>query len=574
MSFLTHMKHLSIALLASAVAFSLASCGGEKANDKTASSADKKEKRQEVITLQVYDALANYSGEQVGWFGKIMLDKFNVKLNIIPETGNTLTTRMESKNLGDLVIWGSDGDEYLNAVKAGLLFDWEEEDLVKEYGAYINENMKNAMYKNRMVSGQNKVFGIANDISSSSKERSSFMYTWDLRFDLYKQLGCPEIRNYNDLFDVLKQMKEICPKDDNGKDTYALSLFPDWDGNMVMFVKSLGTAYRGWDEFGFSFYNPEDGTYHNCFEENGPYLESLQFLNRLYREGLLDPDSQTQHFDSMAEDYKNGTAFLQIFNFMGSMLYNSDEHLAEGKGMFSVCPTEATPIVYGQSVYGANRIWSIGANTEYPELCMEIINWLCTPEGTLTLQYGPKGVTWDYDANGKTYFTDLGKKCISSKKTLMPAEYGGTFEDGEFKMNNTTWALDAPNPDSNGEKYNKDSWESNKKAANSAIEQSWRDWAKADSSDEYMGNHKYVLAPVSTYSPTEQIDELKAKWNQVATCIKTGTWRAMYAKNDTEFKNLVESMIKEAKSYGFDECNEYQTVEALSRKNAENLLNF
>ena len=175
--------------------------------------------------------------------------------------------------------------------------------------------MKNAMYKNRMVSGQNKVFGIANEISPSSKERSSFMYTWDLRFDLYKQLGYPEIKNYDDLFNVLKQMKDICPKDDNGKDTYALSLFPDWDGSMVMFVKSLGTAYRGWDEFGFGYYNPEDGTYHNCLEENGPYLESLKFLNRLYREGLLDPDSQTQHFDSMAEDYKNGTAFFQIFNF-------------------------------------------------------------------------------------------------------------------------------------------------------------------------------------------------------------------------------------------------------------------
>ena len=36
------------------------------------------------VTLDVYDQLANYSGEQTGCFGKIMLDKFNVKLNIIP----------------------------------------------------------------------------------------------------------------------------------------------------------------------------------------------------------------------------------------------------------------------------------------------------------------------------------------------------------------------------------------------------------------------------------------------------------------------------------------------------------
>ena len=125
------MKHCLSVVLASAIALSLFSCGGEKTTK--ASSAEKKTstEKKEVITLQVYDQLANYSGEQVGWFGKILLDKFNVKLNIIPETGNTLTTRMESKNLGDIVIWGADSNDYLNAVRSGLLFDWEEEDLVK-----------------------------------------------------------------------------------------------------------------------------------------------------------------------------------------------------------------------------------------------------------------------------------------------------------------------------------------------------------------------------------------------------------------------------------------------------------
>ena len=37
----------------------------------------------ETVTLNVFDQLANYSGEQIGWFGQVMLEKFNVKLNII-----------------------------------------------------------------------------------------------------------------------------------------------------------------------------------------------------------------------------------------------------------------------------------------------------------------------------------------------------------------------------------------------------------------------------------------------------------------------------------------------------------
>lgn len=57
--------------------------------------------------------------------------------------------------------------------------------------------------------------------------RGDIMYTWDVRWDLYKELGYPEIKNLDDMVEVLAQMKEICPKDDNGKTTYGVSLFND-----------------------------------------------------------------------------------------------------------------------------------------------------------------------------------------------------------------------------------------------------------------------------------------------------------------------------------------------------------
>ena len=88
----------------------------------------------ETVTLNVFDQLANYSGEQIGWFGQVMLEKFNVKLNIIPDSDGTYETRMESGDLGDLVIWGNDGDEYLQAVDKGMLFDWNEDDILSDYG--------------------------------------------------------------------------------------------------------------------------------------------------------------------------------------------------------------------------------------------------------------------------------------------------------------------------------------------------------------------------------------------------------------------------------------------------------
>ena len=412
----------------------------------------------ETVTLNVFDQLANYSGEQIGWFGQVMLEKFNVKLNIIPDSDGTYETRMESGDLGDLVIWGNDGDEYLQAVDKGMLFDWNEDDILADYGPYIAEHMQPALEKNTQISG-GTTYGIGFDIATDANQRQDIMYEWDLRWDLYKELGYPEIKNLDDMVDVLAQMKELCPTDDNGKTTYGVSLFADWDGDMVMFVKSTASAYFGYDEFGIGLYDSDKQEYHPCLEENGPYLTALKFYNTLYQKGLLDPDSQTQGYDGMVEDYQNGTAFLNVFNFLGSSLYNSEAHTSEGKMMAPCPPSEAEPIAYGQNIYGGNRPWTIGANTEYPALCMAIINWLATPEGRMTLEYGPKDVCWYYDEDGNTCFTDLGKTAKLDGKTEMSDGYSGTFEDGNFKINNTTWALDTTNLDSKvGETYNYKRW--------------------------------------------------------------------------------------------------------------------
>ena len=528
-------------------------------------------KPKETITLDVYSQLANYSGLQTGWFADLMLEKFNVKLNIIPETGGAYQTRMESGNLGDIVVWGNDGDQYQKAVNAGLLLDWEEDDLLAKHGSYINENMKLALQKNKMIaSPDKKIHGFGHAVSTSASDVQQFFYTWDLRFDLYEQIGKPAIKNLDDMVDVLAKMKEICPKDDNGNTTYGISMFNDWDGDMVMFVKALATAYYGYDEFYVGLYDPATGTFHGAVEENGPYLECLKFYNKLFQKGLLDPDSLTQKYNGMSEDYQHGTAFFNIFNWMASQTYNSETHTSAGKAMYPVCPEEASPIVYGQNVYGAERIWSIGSKTAYPELCMEIINYFCTPEGFLTTQYGPQGVTWEIK-NGKTYLTEFGKKAMSDQNnTEMPSPYKGTFHDGAFQINNITWCLDASNPLTEGETYNRFFWASEQVPASNPVEANWREWAGASNADEYLLKHKHQIAPGTLYTATPIPTDLELKKSQVCDAIKNGSWNAIYAKDDAEYEKIVSKMLSDVKAYGWDELNEFFVAQAKVRAAAEN----
>ncbi len=529
--------------------------------------------KEEPVTLTAYSQLANYSGELTGWFGKELLDRFNVKVIIVPDTDGVYDTRMEAGNLGDIVLWGGDGEDYLNAIEAGLLFDWNEDGLVDEYGPYIKEHMPYALEKNKQISG-GTLYGFGHGVATSSEDHSSFFYTWDLRWDLYKELGYPSMKNLDEFVDVLAQMKEIAPTDDVGDPTYAVSLWPDWDGNMVMYVKSMATAYYGYDELGIGLYNVDTGEFYDALNPEGPYLESLKFFNTLYQKDLIDPDSMTQTFDEVTAKVQNGGTFFSIFNFAGSAAFNNDTHINENKIMMTKAPDEATPIVYGMNVLGGNRIWSIGSKTQYPELCMEIINWLSTPEGRMTTDHGPQGITWDYDEEGNTYATELGKLMHNDRTTSFPEETGyfGEFNDGANQMNNNTWAADAANPDSNGETYNWDSWKSNKTVPRNDTEADWRDYTGFDNIQSYLDSKPYTLAIGTAYSESKRSDELKVVWEQVIKAIKDYSWRAIYAETDEEFTALVKEMTFLTKQYGYDKCVEWSENEAATRKGFEDAM--
>lgn len=575
-------KFLAVALSFSMV-FSLAACGNSTANtsgddvkssaaaDATAASdeADLEDIiPEETVTLNVFSQTANYSGEQIGWFAKVMLDRFNVKLNIIPDPDGegVFATRMESGDLGDIIIFGGDMDKYNQAVEKDMLFDWNDEDLVANYGPYIQENMSAALEHNANISG-GTTYGFGYDVGTNATDLKNFDYHPDIRYDLYKEIGSPEIKTLEDYADVLEQMVKACPKSDSGKQTYGVSLFPDWDGDMVMFVKATAALY-GWDEFGFGLYNVNTQEYQDALADDGMYLRCLRFYNDLYQRGLLDPDSSTQTYDNCIEDYTDGGAFFNIFSWMGATAYNTPEHLADGKAMLAVPAADEQALVYGCSIYGNDRIWAIGANTEYPELCMAIINWLSTPEGCMTYNYGPKGVTWDYDENGKTVFTDLGKLTNKDKETEMTDGYTGTYKDGNYQMNNTTWSLDATNPES-GEKYNYQKWESELNSEVSEIENTWRTDMGFANANEMLENSNYSLSLGTEFTKSVKDDELQIIWNQVQTCIKEYSWKAIYAKDDAEFDSIVAEMKSKAEEYGYQKCVEFQQNEAVIRKQCE-----
>ena len=234
-----------------AAMMSLSACGGS--GSTTAAEKDDNS----LMTVEVFDGLANYQGEQKGWFAKIIKDKFNIKLNIVAPNvaggGSTLfDTRAAAGNLGDIVIYGYDTGKGAKLVKSGLI-----EDMTPYLKGmkYINKYKDATDYVNEQIGQKSGVWGVpasvvdtlTPDQPSEGLEPTFGPY---LRWDLYKEIGYPEIDTLEDLIPVLKQMQDKAREESGSDDIYAMSLFKDWDGNMMNNAKQP-TCFYGFDEVGF-----------------------------------------------------------------------------------------------------------------------------------------------------------------------------------------------------------------------------------------------------------------------------------------------------------------------------------
>lgn len=144
---------------------SLAGCGSsEKAESASDPSHGGAGKEEELLTIDMFCAPANYQGVQTGWFGKAIKDACNVEVNIIAPNvaggGDSLyQTRSAAGNLGDLIVIRKDQLE--DCYKAGLLYDMT--DFVAN-----SKNLKNYSKSSENLSkllGTDRIYAFANSSS-------------------------------------------------------------------------------------------------------------------------------------------------------------------------------------------------------------------------------------------------------------------------------------------------------------------------------------------------------------------------------------------------------------------------
>ncbi len=554
-------KMISLVLCAAMAMSALAGCSSGDSGSSTSSgsatatsgSDTGSSKYEDFITVDVFDGQANYQGTQSGWFAQLVKEKFNMELNIIAPNvaggGDTLfQTRSAAGDLGDLILTNADGGRLQNLVTAGLVMDMT--DLLAD--AENVHRYDTAIESTNSLVEEDGIYAIPSEVSSNAPTEAgeSLEPTFGpyVRWDAYKAIGYPEIKDLDGLLDVMKQMQEAVPTSDSGKPTYAMSFFKDWDGNMMNNAKQP-TCYYGYDELGFVLAKADGSDYQDITDSDSIYMDVLEFFYKANQMGLVDPESTTQNYDTMYSKYQDGQILFSFWPWLGQAAYNTTEHKAEGKGFMLADIDNMQIFSYGCIPNGnAKNCIMIGSKAEDPQRLADFIDWLYSPEGIMASASqtgstaGPEGLTWEMQ-DGQPVLTEFGQEALNGNDPTVPDEWGGgSWSDGVSQLNYTAVNKKDINPD-NGFTYDYTLWDSVLSQNNSALDLDWQEHMGAQTTMEYLeNNNKIIVAPGSGFAAPEEDSQITTLRGQCRTTIVDTSWQMIFASNDEEFQSLQKQM--------------------------------
>ena len=514
-----------------------------------------------LLTIDVYDDAANYNGIQSGWFAKVIKDRFNIELNIIASqvVGNTVyATRSEEGNLGDIIL--VDKAKFPEIVEAGLAKDIS--DKLPECENIMKFKDQIDVFNKGLTGEDGKYYGIPTEMTDTAPDTltDDVIYSSPmLRWDLYKAAGAPELKNLDDLLDVLKKIHEIHPVNEDGDPAYPFTLWADWDGNDNMIgianVVQLTTWY-GEKLKGSAMLKP-DYTFSPLYERENAYYKITKFLNKANQMGLVDPDSGTQPWDTVANKLSTGRADVMWYSWQTGF-WNSVDRLNAGTGFIFIPVGDQNYYADADRYYGSDRMFGIGSGVEGEkyERIMAFLDWYASPEGVTFQHNGIEGLNYTVGEDGK--FIPYKDNALMDNLPV-PEEYGaGGYSDGNNQINQWIVSSICVNP-LTGERFAQKYWQSYKDMTMTEMKKEWQEKFGAEDSVDWMKkNGKLLASPSVDFTPAADSNDFIALRSDVNKALCEYTWNLiMTCATDEEFEALWDEMIVQLDGFGYKELYQH-----------------
>lgn len=520
------------------------------------------------LTLDVFDVAANYQGIQNGWFGKVLQDKLNLKLNIIaPQVagnGKTLyQTRSASGNLGDIVLL--DNADIVDCVKANLVKDVSADVWNYQYLKQFEKPLKE--YNKQLGKGDDKIYAFPGEMVTTSPTTYSDILAYtspQLPWDYYKELGSPKLNNLDDLLNVLSQMMKKHPTNPAGGKAYGITLWKDWDAGGTQMSMECVNQLTKWygQEVNGSILLGADGSIKPLTDENGAYYKMLHFLFEANQKGLIDPDSATQNWDKAQSKMEAKSDYLFWYSWQKGF-YNTNAKFNKDDG-FILTPISDMKIYQpADTYYGDGRAFAVGSQVtgdKYARV-MEFLNWFCSPEGADYEQPGLKDFNYKATSDGKFALIHENDDALMSNKKVPAAYGGGGYNDGTNKINLVMLGAASINPETK-ETYTSDFWSSTLKDQYQT--KLWTEWSKkynATNPVDYLkkNNQISILPNVNIIYQSDTTD-VKLARSQCSTQICAQSWKMVFAKDEAQFDQMWSQLKTTLKGLNWDDIVKFDTT--------------
>jgi len=394
---------LLVSLLMSMVGCSNTTNMEEGQTNENVSTTEAAEASKKPITLSIFGApfATNFtSGKQDDPIAKAIEAATGITIDIDAQPDQTKwQTMLATGDLPDIIMiaQGSSAiDDVKPLIEGGLIIPLD--DLLEQYGSDIKQSSSKMLeYSKKYVSNQTDELYFLLGFQEESPKQFIWEVAPNVRWDYYAELGYPEINSAEDWLNVVEEMVNAHPTNEDGKKVYGFSPWFDWGlwsfnvaGDIIHGLegKGINAGFLGDTDM-----VTEKPINQGILSDDSSIIKGIRFFYQANRRNLIDPDAFIQKYDNALEKYAANRVMSCIVNWV----YQTPNALfqAEGKTTSGYLPLPVNSSAYYMDSVGQfgqiSRGYAISTNCEEPERAMELLNYIFSYEGSRTLLSGIAG---------------------------------------------------------------------------------------------------------------------------------------------------------------------------------------
>lgn len=402
------MKMKKVVAIVSALAMVAGLCTSAAA-DEAATDSDLSEH----VEITIGGINMGSSDTKEGWPNEVVQkleDKFNVTLSLKTYDNESLNLDLSGGNTTDIVQVNDANIE--GVVKGKHAVNLEDYKDIAPNIFSDNMNFRNELMKTYKSNGDGVQYFVTPRVTFDGAEANYGTVLnngYIVRWDLYKEIGCPEINNDDDYIEALKKMKEIYPETEDGLPVYAMSAYNDSQLHAYFYKGCLAEGYINL-QGGIYVQNVTTNElvpdlYDEGVDGDTPFWSGVKFYNKLYREGLLDPDCFITKSEDLKEKYNKGQYLGGSVNWYYGT-YNENQRTADPETLKEYVTLPSYLGWGNEKNLGGwfGKYFFVSSHSENVERAVMILDYLQSEEFSRDIDSGVEG-RWTTDDSGKPSLT-------------------------------------------------------------------------------------------------------------------------------------------------------------------------